>query len=121
MISFNEILEAYTFLKTNNHTIPSEVIEFMKDSAMQKLTEIIYSTPPEEKVLKFSKLDNIGDLIELEEFMGGVECLSFTEDDGFGYLASATEQSNIEVNLYELFDNFKEKYPWCTHIQWYNK
>jgi len=35
-----EIIEAYIFLRENNHTIPSETLEFMKDAAIEKLDEI---------------------------------------------------------------------------------
>ena len=32
-----EIIEAYVFLRTNNMTIPSETLEFMKDSSLKAL------------------------------------------------------------------------------------
>ena len=36
----NEIREAIVFLRTKNHTIPSETIEFMKVAALEKLMEV---------------------------------------------------------------------------------
>lgn len=33
----NEILEAVIFLRTENHSIPSETIEFMKQASLDKL------------------------------------------------------------------------------------
>jgi len=35
-----EIREAYIFLRENNHTIPSETLEFMKDASLEKLNQI---------------------------------------------------------------------------------
>ena len=37
MITKKEILEAYLFLRENNHTIRSEVLDFMKEAAFEKL------------------------------------------------------------------------------------
>lgn len=115
MITVETIIEAYLFLRKENNTIPSETIEFMKDCAIEKLKKIILDDV--DKLLKdtpkFEELD-FGDLIELD-------CIKyFSRNDGCGVLATATQQSNISLNFSEL-ETIKEKYPWCTHIQWYNK
>ncbi len=34
-----EIIEAYTFLRAHNHSIPSETLEFMKDSSIAALKD----------------------------------------------------------------------------------
>lgn len=39
-----EIIEAYVFLRTNNITIPSETLEFMKDSSLKALDQAL-TTP----------------------------------------------------------------------------
>ena len=39
-----EIIEAYVFLRTNNMTIPSETLEFMKDSSLKALDQAINYT-----------------------------------------------------------------------------
>lgn len=36
-----EIIEAYVFLRTNNMTIPSETLEFMKDSSLKALDQAL--------------------------------------------------------------------------------
>jgi hypothetical protein len=36
-----EIIEAYVFLRTNNMTIPSETLEFMKDSSLNALDQAL--------------------------------------------------------------------------------
>ena len=36
-----EIIEAYVFLRTNNMTIPSETLEFMKDSSLKALDQVL--------------------------------------------------------------------------------
>lgn len=35
-----EIMEAYTFLREKNHTVPSETLELMKDSALKALEPV---------------------------------------------------------------------------------
>jgi hypothetical protein len=37
----SEIIEAYLFLRKNNQTIPSETLEFMKDSSLKALDQAI--------------------------------------------------------------------------------
>jgi hypothetical protein len=39
MIKQSDILEAYLFLRKNNHSIPDETLEFIKNAAMDKITE----------------------------------------------------------------------------------
>ena len=39
-----EIIEAYVFLRTNNMTISSETLEFMKDSSLKALDQAINCT-----------------------------------------------------------------------------
>jgi len=34
-----EIIEAYTFLRNNNFTVPSETLQFMLDSSLEKLEQ----------------------------------------------------------------------------------
>ena len=36
-----EVIEAYVFLRTNNMTIPSETLEFMKDSSLKALDQAL--------------------------------------------------------------------------------
>ena len=36
-----EIIESYVFLRTNNMTIPSETLEFMKDSSLKALDQAL--------------------------------------------------------------------------------
>ena len=40
MITEQSILEAYIFLRENNHSIPDETLDFMKGASLDKLTEI---------------------------------------------------------------------------------
>jgi hypothetical protein len=40
MISESAIREAYTFLRTNNTSIPDEVLQFMLEASLEKLKEI---------------------------------------------------------------------------------
>jgi hypothetical protein len=40
MVTESTIREAYLFLRKNNHTIPSETLEFMKDASLKALKKI---------------------------------------------------------------------------------
>ena len=40
IITQNDIIDAYLFLRKNNQTIPSETLEFMKNASIEKLNEI---------------------------------------------------------------------------------
>lgn len=37
MVNAKNIIDAYLFLRSENHTIPSEVIEFMRGASLEKL------------------------------------------------------------------------------------
>lgn len=37
MITKKEIMDAYVFLRTKNNSIPDEVLDFIKDTALEKL------------------------------------------------------------------------------------
>lgn len=65
-----EIIEAYVFLRTNNMTIPSETLEFMKDSSLKALDQAL--TIPVVVVPKGTLCCNEGDEIMTEE--GSVIC-----------------------------------------------
>ena len=68
-----EIMEAYIFLRTNNMTIPSETLEFIKDSSLKALKVAINYTPGCET---FDCGDNrvSGDLKCLEQCARCKEC-----------------------------------------------
>ena len=36
----DEIIDAYLFLRENNHSIPSETLEFMKDVSLRELERV---------------------------------------------------------------------------------
>jgi len=40
MIKQSDILNAYLFLRENNHSIPSETLNFMRDVSMRELKKI---------------------------------------------------------------------------------
>lgn len=37
MVTRKDILNAYVFLRIRNHSIPDEVLDFIKDAALEKL------------------------------------------------------------------------------------
>ena len=40
MITKKDIMDAYVFLRTKNNTIPDEVLNFIKDAALEKLEPV---------------------------------------------------------------------------------
>ena len=40
MVTEKQIIDAYLFLRKKNHSLPDEVLEFMKKAALQKLKEL---------------------------------------------------------------------------------
>lgn len=70
---------------------------------------------------KFSPIDDIGDLIPLQKWIDAVECNAFIDYDGYGRLATETEQSDITVKPSQ-HQLGKIIYPhWATHVLWYNR
>jgi hypothetical protein len=59
--------------------------------------------------------DSCGDVFTLEEFQYNAECGGFIPDDGVGYFASDTYESNVSV-----WSAFEAPY-WATHVVWYNR
>lgn len=86
----------------------------------------------QEKLLKITtgemtlkKLDSVGDLMTLDEWIGDVECGGFIDYDGWGYYCTETEQSNISVSPSDLqaglVTKVRERHPELTHVMWYNR
>jgi hypothetical protein len=74
------------------------------------------------KPLRMTNHDNIGHSIPIDEFMNSVRRGSFIDYDGFGYFATATQESNIEVFPSMLAELKPEDFPeWATHIRWFNR
>ena len=67
MISKEYIIEAYLFLRKHNQSIPSETLDFMKDSALACLNEF---TPIDELL----KLNPINTLSTKFCYIGKCEC-----------------------------------------------
>mgnify|MGYP003629672210 CR=1 FL=1 len=64
-------------------------------------------------------LDDIGDLFTIEEFVSSVECGGFIDYDGYGYYATATEQSKSVIYPSDVrADMYKKE---ATHVKWYNR
>jgi hypothetical protein len=64
-------------------------------------------------------LDNIGNLMTLQRFVECCENGGFINDDGFGYYATATEQSDIVVHPSDITSrNYRKDF---THVMWYNR
>lgn len=65
----------------------------------------------------FKNFDKYAQVIPIEVFCADP---SIYDIDGEGYLSTETQQSNMEPDIYNV-DKIKEKYPWCTHITWYDE
>ena len=61
----------------------------------------------------------------LEEFIKECKRSAYTDDDGYGYLATEKEMSDIKIHASEyrflnIFLNVTVS-NWVTHIVWFNK
>lgn len=64
-------------------------------------------------------LDKIGHHMTLERFIGCCKDGGFIDYDGFGYYATATEQSDIFVYPSDITSgNYRKDF---THVMWYNR
>jgi hypothetical protein len=102
-----------------------DIIEFKKLSLeeIHKLLEDIgpkealYVVNFEEIPLTFKPFDKYVRHIPLDKFLIGDD---YYDIDGEGYLATNIEQSNKTYDDCPIH-KVKEKYPWCTHIAWYDE
>lgn len=74
------------------------------------------ATPTLPKMRPICKRDHH---ITMEEFRAGVECCAYTDDDGYGDFATATEVSDLPLYASKLATT--EIPEWATHLVWYNK
>lgn len=65
-----------------------------------------------------TKMDNIGDLIEVKKFKEYCKYGDFIDDDGFGY---AAKDGLVDENTTIYPSNRSEIPKDATHIVWYNK
>jgi hypothetical protein len=56
-----------------------------------------------------------------EAFCQGVESRCFTDDDGFGELATDVMKSDVVINPSDVPSSKKSPHAWATHVVWYNK
>lgn len=56
-----------------------------------------------------------------DEFAQSCHANAFTDDDGFGDLATATHVSNLSVSPSQAVRADYHRPQWATHVSWYNK
>jgi len=66
------------------------------------------------------KQTNNGTLFTLVEFLEYCDDGGFDDNDGFGYLATADEVSNVEI-IPSWRRRTVSQHPWATHVIWFNK
>lgn len=63
-----EVREAYLFLRNNNHTVPSETLQFMLDASLEKLKALsIFGVGKQSELLKTFDCINDSDGFEICE------------------------------------------------------
>lgn len=68
---------------------------------------------------EMSPQDDIGDLMEISDFISCVEMGGFIDYDGFGYYSNKTEQSNIIILPSDIrADIYRKDF---SHVKWYNR
>jgi len=91
----------------------AELVRWLKDEPLRK-------------TVKFADIDpEDGCLMTRDEFVLGVGSNAFTDDDGFGELATENQVSDEEIHPSWLVRPEGESgfnWPdWATHVLWYNK
>ena len=69
----------------------------------------------EPKFTPLSQSEEDGEHMAIEDFLGCCKMLVFTRDDGDGYYATATHESDVPVW------GDHPRPAWATHVVWYNK
>lgn len=65
-----------------------------------------------------SPIDSDAEHLTLQEFIGACNSGAFTDDDGIGYYATETEQTNLDILPSDTGGFLNTDY---THVVWYNK
>jgi hypothetical protein len=71
---------------------------------------VIYSPIPEEEVQYMS----------LKSWIANVKAGAYTDDDGYGFIATKMKMTDIKVLPSEYDDGNWSIPPWASHIVWYN-
>jgi hypothetical protein len=70
-------------------------------------------------------LDSCGTHMTWEAFLERIDSGMFTDDDGFGELATSDQYSNVTIHPSdvdgELARSEYNRPDWATHVVWYNK
>lgn len=71
----------------------------------------------------FRDLSEYGDLYSIKDFSKYCKCGAFCDDDGHGYLATDSQESNMRIKPSDLFDpEYVKNIPeWATHVMWFNR
>jgi len=90
------------------------------EKALEIAEELVDLWNEEHPPLRFEEIRRRStDLMTLEEWLECCEDELLIDDDGWGYLATKTKESNISISP---SDRHHFDFPeWATHICWYNK
>jgi hypothetical protein len=77
---------------------------------------------------KFEDIDKNDCHLSLQEWKNDCGCGGFIDYDGYGYFATETQQSDIQVYPSDYWDGSRKRVDaawfepdWATHIVWYNR
>ena len=80
--------------------------------------------PKPETPVTFDELSDYGAHMTLQEFLDDVRSNSIIDYDGSGRLATATQESSVEVypsTIHQILYRHPEYLEWATHVVWFNK
>jgi hypothetical protein len=80
--------------------------------------------PKPETPVTFDELSDYGTHMTLAEFLDDVRSNSLIDYDGSGRLATATQESSVEVypsTIHQILYRHPEYLGWATHVVWFNK
>lgn len=118
---FTRALGGKTFATSRDGALLSRLAENAAQSADRAVEALRLLIDVEFQLIPTKEMVN-GCYMPWEEFVACCESNAFTNDDGFGELATTDHHvSNIRVYPSDALDKNYVRPDWATHVNWYNK
>lgn len=70
--------------------------------------------------VELQEFSKFGDHMTVFEFLEVVDCGGFIDYDGFGHLATAEQESRVDIIPSTCRKTLSQN-PWATHVMWFNR
>lgn len=110
-----QVKEAYDDNVKAQHQLRQEKREILAELRKRKLNA------PAAKLPRLDPLPGYGDHMPWAKFVEACKAGDFDDEDGVADLATATQVSSRTVSPSSVRSRASQRYPWATHVVWYNK